>query len=247
MKNGQMNVALLITGGGTTMREILRACKDGRMPHVNPRLIIASRPDAAGIEKAKAEGMDEKDIVVIRRKGKELPEFLEFGEAIIKACRERGVDFIGQYGWLPLTPPNVIEAFKGMIVNQHPGPLDPGRPDFGGEGMYGRRVHCARLYFVRTLNVDYPTTEVVAHRVYEEFDKGPVLHRAVVPISKHDDPSSLQERALPVEHRIQIETLQMFCEGTVRELVRERPLLPDEAVPVLNMAKHIGITLYPKG
>ena len=229
------------------MREILRACKDGRLPHVNPRLVIASRHDAGGIEKAKAEGIDEKDIVVIRRKGKELPEFLQFGEEILTACRKRGVNFIGQYGWLPCTPPNVIEAYKEMIVNQHPGPLEPGRPDFGGEGMYGRRVHCARLYFVRTLDVYDPTTEVVAHRVIEEYDKGPVLHRATVPILKHDDTGTLQERALPVEHRVQIETLQMFCEGTVCELTRDVPLLPDEAVPVLNMAKHIGITLYPKG
>ena len=243
MKNGSLNVALLISGGGTTMREILRACKDGRLPHVNPKLVVASRFDAGGIEKAKAEGV--KDILVMSPRLYGSP--LEFGEALIGECQKRGVDFIGQYGWLPLTPPNVIEAFQRMIVNQHPGPLDKGRPDFGGKGMYGRRVHCARLYFVRSWRGADQTTEVVAHRVTTEYDKGAVLHTATIPIHEDDDPGSLQERALPEEHRVQIETLHMFSEGTVREVVRERPLLPDNAVGILDMAKHIGITLYPKG
>ncbi len=133
MKNSSLRIALLISGGGTTMREILRATKDGRLPHVIPALMIASREDASGIEKAHEEGMADRNIVVLKPKAFGSPS--AFGAAIISACRNRGVDLVGQYGWLPLTPPNVIEAYENMIVNQHPGPLDPGRPDFGGEGM----------------------------------------------------------------------------------------------------------------
>lgn len=57
------------------------------------------------------------------------------------------------------------------MINQHGGPLDPGRPDFGGRGMYGRRIHCARLYFVRATQRGF-FTEATAQRVALQYDRG---------------------------------------------------------------------------
>ncbi len=247
MINGLLRVALLISGGGTTAREILRACKDGRLPHVDPVLLIASKPEAGGIQKALAEGMSDKNIVVIRPK-RGCPGSPEFGEAILAECRKRGVDFIGQYGWLPVTPSNVIEAYKDMIVNQHPGPLDPANPgmDFGGSGMYGRRVHCARLYFVRKVIGDY-WTEAVSHRVVTELDRGAVLNSARIEIRPTDDVVSLQETLLPIEHQVQIATLRMFSEGTVKEVRRDEPLIRKAMFNILKEAKQVAITLWPQG
>ena len=227
------------------MREIIRACGDDRLRHIDPVLVIASREDAGGIQKAKAEGVADENVVVLKPKSFNSP--FAFGEALIAACRTRRVNFVGQYGWLPLTPPNFIEAYAGMIVNQHPGPLDPGRPDFGGQGMYGCRVHCARLWFARAAGHEHPNTEVVSHRVTAEYDRGAVLHRGWVQILSGDNPGSLQERALPEEHRVQIETLRMFSEGSVHEVTRESPLVPDEQIPLLIEAKRIAARLYPKG
>lgn len=247
MLNGKLRIALLISGGGTTAREILRACKVGRLPHVEPALVIASKPEAGGIQKALAEGMDTKDVIVIRpERGN--PGSPKFGDAILKACREREVQFIGQYGWLPVTPPNVIEAYRDMIVNQHPGPLDPARPgmDFGGPGMYGRRVHCARLYFVRLVGRDF-WTEAVVHRVTPEVDRGAVLNAARVEILPKDDVISLQERVLPVEHQGTIDALGRFSESQVTEIQREKPLIARHELGYLDEAKKIAIALWPNG
>ncbi|MDD5726824.1 MAG: formyltransferase family protein [Patescibacteria group bacterium] len=248
MLNGLLRVALLISGGGTTAREILRACKDGRLPHVHPTLMIASKPDAGGIQKALAEGMSDKDIVVIRPK-RGCPGSPEFGEAILAECRKRDVDFVGQYGWLPVTPGNVIEAYQDMIVNQHPGPLDPERPpgfDFGGDGMYGRRVHCARLYFVRKVIGDY-WTEAVSHRVVTKLDRGAVVNSARIEILPTDDVVSLQESVLPIEHSVQVGTLRMFSEGTVKEIRRDEPLIHRAMFGTLKEAKRLAIMLWPQG
>ncbi len=213
-----MRVALLISGSGTTAESIIRATQDGRLAGVEIACVIASSTEAGGIERTKKAGVPEKDVLVLSPKSFSSRE--EFGEAIIKECRARGVDFVGQYGWLVKTPENVIEAFEGRIANQHPGPLDPGRPDFGGKGMFGRRVHAARLFFVRAVNRDF-WTEATAHRVVAEYDKGAVLCAKQVPILPDDTPESLQARVLPVEHEVQIETLAMFANPAVNREVPE--------------------------
>lgn len=243
-----LRLALLISGGGTTMAAILQACKNGGQLYgkVEPALVISSALDAGGIEKALAAGLSKDDVVVIDPRNFGDPR-QDFGEAIITACRQRSVDVIGQYGWMPTTPPNVVTTYWGKMINQHCGPLDPGRPDFGGQGMYGKRVHCARLYFVRSTRRDF-WTEAVAQRVGIKLDAGPVLHRATLPILPDDDPISLQQRLLPVEHQAQIETLELFASGRIRDLpTRTTPLVaPDEEL-TLQHAKQIARRLFPKG
>jgi len=247
MLNGKLRIGLFASGGGTTARKIFDECNAGRLPHVHPALMIASKVCGA-IQKALEAGMSDKDIVVIRPK-RGCPGSPEFGEAILAECRKRGVDFIGQYGWLPVTPDNVIEAYKDSIVNQHPGPLDPYRPsgfDFGGEGMYGRRVHCARLYFVRSIRDEF-WTEAVSHRVTKKVDRGAVINSARIEILPTDDVISLQERVLPIEHKVSVEALRMFSEGTVKEVRRQEPLVIKSECGILKEAKRIAITLWPQG
>lgn len=239
-----MRLALLISGGGTTAEAIIKACREGRLAGVEPVLVIVSREDAVGIKRAIEAGIPQEDVLVI--KPADCPTSDAFGEAIIAECKKRSVDIIGQYGWLVKTPENVIRAFEGMMVNQHPGPLDPGRPDFGGKGMYGRRVHCARLLFVRRVNRDF-WTEATTQRVAAEFDKGAVLKRKQTPIFENDDVESLQKRLLPVEYEVQIETLADFAAGRVRELTRETPLVRPGETGILEECKQEAIAAYPQG
>ena len=239
-----MKIALLISGGGTTAEAIIRACNDGRLQKVIVALVIASKTDIPGIARTKAAGVAGNDIILLRPKDFSSPQ--EFGSAILAECKVRGVDFVGQYGWLPQTPANVIEAYQGMITNQHPGPLDPGHPDFGGEGMYGRRVIAARMLFVRRTNREF-WTEATAQRVAEHLDEGAVLGRRQVPILPEDTVETLQARLLPEEHALQIETLQHFADGKVKELVRNEPLVRPEEYALLEECKKEAIKLYPHG
>jgi len=239
-----MRIALLISGGGTTMEAIIKATQNGILENVVSALVIASNENAGGIEKAKKLGIKNEDILIINPKNFENRE--KFGEEIIKECKKRKVNFIGQYGWHWLIPENVINEFKDTIVNQHPGPLDNGRPDFGGAGMYGLRVHQARLLFVRKVNRDF-WTEATAHRVTVKFDKGQILKRKQVPILKGDTAESLQARVLPIEHEVQIETLRDFANNTVSEFIREKPLIYKDEEKILEECKELAKKMYPKG
>lgn len=237
----ELRLALLISGGGTTMREIIRASNDGRLPMVKSVLVIASRPDAGGIAKALEEGMCSGDVMVINPH--EFPDEEAFGRRIIVACAQRGVNFIGQYGWMPHTPDNVINRFRGQMTNQHPGPPR----DFGGKGMYGRRVHCARLLFVRETKRDY-WTEAISQWVDPTWDAGNILISRRVEILPEDDVSSLQDRVLPIEHEVQIDTLKTISEQPlfVHGSASVSLVQPDE-VELLERCKRIACLLYPKG
>lgn len=240
MSNG-LRLAMLISGGGTTMQRIIQACQSGELPRVVPVCVIASNRLAGGIAKAQKLNVPTK---IICRQDFHCAD--AFGEALLRVCQQYAVDMVGQYGWLPITPGNFIVAYQQAFTNQHPGPLDPGHLDFGGKGMYGRRVHAARLLFCRRVGHDF-WTEATAQRVDVKVDKGSVLCRKPVRILPEDDVQSLQERVLPVEHAAQIETLAGFANGRVVELVRDERLVPEEEKFVLFEAQRAACLLFPHG
>lgn len=246
MLNGKMNIAVFITGGGTTMREVLWACKNRHLSHANLALIIASRPDAGGIEKAMKAGFSQENIVVIVRKDFSNPE--AYGEAILRECKLREVDLIAQCGFIPTMPANVIAEYRQMIFNQHPGPLDHKRIGFGGKWMRGTAVHAAVLRFAELVKREFKTTEATVHRVTDEVDGGAILGRRLVEIWKGDTAETLAARVLPYEHNLVVETILRFSEyGGPQEFHRETPLiLPGEEV-LLEEAKVAGRTAFPNG
>lgn len=254
-----MKTALLISGSGTTAEVIIKASQAGRFKKILPVVVIASRPDAAGIEKAKKLGIE---TVVINPA--DFSSTKLFGEALLKNLLDRHIKFVSQNGWLPLTPVNVVESFRNTIINQHPGPLDPGRPmDFGGKGMYGARVTCARLAYLWTTG-DEPFTEATTHFVTEEFDRGEIIRAVRMNLPKlsktismellETNPQPLieatheiQAQLLPVEHDNVIFTLVEFENGTAYRHTRPAPLVPGKYYDILRKAKELAIKLFPDG
>lgn len=228
-----LRLALLISGKGSTAAAIIRKFRDSN--EIIPVCVIASNPQAGLVNVIKA-GMDEKATYVISPKM--MSSSTHFGEALLKICKKHEVDLVGHYGWLVKTPANLINEYRDMIINQHPGPLDPGRKmDFGGKGMYGKRVHAARLSFVKATDKDW-WTEVTCHRVTEEYDEGMILDRIEVPIRPNDTVDTLADRALLEEHKLQIRVLQAFAKGTVKEWNRVKPLVDSRDYALLERIKN---------
>lgn len=246
-----LRVACLASGGGSTVAAILDAIRSGHLPGVTVPLIITNKANAGVIEKAKARGYGLDCITLIDRKAFDSEE--AFGESILRECRQRSIDFIGQYGWLPRTPRNVIEAYRGRLVNQHPGLVsgmrseNERRLDFGGKGMYGRRVVAASHYFHRKWPQFFPCTYATAHHVTEGIDEGRVIRAWAVQMSLTESVDQLHKRMLPVEHMVQIATLGDFAsEGCFTEVEQPssiEPLLVDD----LENAKMQAIRDYPNG
>lgn len=243
----------LASGGGSTIEAIYRATQGKAsvpLENVELSLVIASKKSAGVLERMRRAGMDEKDLLVLPQGWSKDQDLL--ADFILEECAKRNVNLIGQWGWLVKTPAKVIQHFHWglMMVNQHPGPLDPRAHgyDFGGDGMYGRRVTAARMHFCHMVGRDF-WTEATAHHVTAEYDQGAVIGRTRLDFDlKKDTVDSLQSRMLPVEHRLQIEVLQDFANGTV-EIVEREPhyLVHRGEEEILAQAKEVAIEEYPTG
>ncbi|MDO8599987.1 MAG: formyltransferase family protein [bacterium] len=232
----------LISGGGTTMREIVLACRSGLIP-LDPACVISSDPKASGIEKAKKLGV--RTAVVDPNNFRTQSGVVDqesFGLEIKKILLKHGVSVVTQNGWMPLTPEVVIDEYKSLMFNQHPGPV----PEFGGKGMYGRRVHAARLLFVRNTQNRDPWTLAIAQKVDKDFDKGKVVEEQRVDISPNDTVDDLQQRVLSAEYAVQIRLLQNFCSGNLRDLPERKLVLKGEE-HILFEARRNARFLYPHG
>jgi folate-dependent phosphoribosylglycinamide formyltransferase PurN len=261
------NLAILTSGSGSTMAAIVDAVRAGNLPGIKPVVVISSRTTAPGIEKARERGIP---VEVVRRK--DFVNEAAFGDKLLEVCRRYQVTLVSQNGWLPLTPGNLIAQYTGRIINQHPGPLDPEHGhDFGGGGMYGRRVLAARILYCWYTGSDY-WTEATTHQVTAGFDEGGVLCRTQVPVpaltvqkpvsadlgvsaeiqvnreAVVSAVAELQKALLPVEHQAVIETLAAF--GAGREVpvqTRSTPLVAPAQYSILNAVKQLAIQLYPHG
>lgn len=246
LQNGKLNLAICISGGGTTMKEVLVATGDGRLKRVNPALIISSDRNAGGLIKALDFGVPTKDVIVVEKRNFKSQH--DFGTAILNQLERKNIDLIAMCGWLPLMPINVIEGYEGFIFNQHPGPLDnPGRLGFGGKGMFGKAVHHAVVKFSHHVDRMFSTCATV-HRTTERFDEGSIIGMEPVNILPDDIAETLAARVLPKEHALVIQTIYNFSEtGKVCEHHRLEPLIHEDEESILAIAEADAIAKYPNG
>ena len=123
--------------------------------------------------------------------------------ALAAAMREAGVEWIVLSGYLRRLGPKILAAYKDRILNIHPGPI----PAFGGEGMYGRRVHEA------VVAAAAPASAITIHLVDEEYDHGAVLAVREVPLEPGETADSLEARVTALEPEVFVETLQRLASG----------------------------------
>ncbi|HJV49430.1 MAG TPA: phosphoribosylglycinamide formyltransferase [Geothrix sp.] len=174
-------LALFISGTGGNALNLLRACREGRVPAV-PVLGLASTPKAGGIQRLEAEGLS--TAVVVR---KDFGSDEAFSEACYQAAEMAGAEVICLCGWLKkLTVPR---RWEGRILNIHPGLL----PRWGGPGMYGMHVHRAVLVAGET------ESGATVHLVDGEYDHGRILEQMRVPVQAGDTPEDLQKRVYAAE------------------------------------------------
>src|SRR5262249_19836955 len=124
-----LRLAVLISGGGTTLQNLLDRCADGRLP-ARVAVVVSSRADAFGLERARRAGVPAH---VVERKG--CASRAEFSQRILDHARAAGAGLVGMGGFLQLL--EVPEDFRNKVMNVHPALL----PAFGGKGYHGLNVH----------------------------------------------------------------------------------------------------------
>lgn len=171
-------IAVFISGGGTDLQSLIDSVheKSGVI-----RLVVSSRGDAYGLERAKAVGIE----TMVLPKG-------DYDSAVLEELERREVEWIVLAGFLKILSPELIRHFPRHIVNIHPSLI----PAFSGPGFYGMRVHEA----VYRAGVKWSGATV--HFVSEVVDGGAILLQEVVPVLEAEGPEEIAGKVLEVEHRI---------------------------------------------
>ena len=108
-----LNIGVLVSGGGTNLQKLIDAQAAGEIVNGQLRVVIASRPDAYALERAKKAGIE---AITLRRK--DYPDVDTYSQALIDALQERQVDLVVLAGFLSVLGPSVIEAYPRRILNQ---------------------------------------------------------------------------------------------------------------------------------
>ncbi len=193
-----MKVAVLISGGGTTLRNFLEKKSAGELD-VDVDLVISSCPDAGGLVYAAEAEIPTK---IVRREACRTPE--QFRDEIFAPCRDAEVDLVLMGGFLKhvLIPTD----FTDRVLNIHPALI----PACSGKGYYGLRVHQA------VLASGAKVSGCTVHFVDDEYDHGPILLQRVVPIAEGDTPELLAKRVFAAECEAYPEALRLLQAGEVR-------------------------------
>lgn len=195
-------IAVLISGGGTTLRNILQKIAAGEL-NVAVKLVISSNPSAGGLRFAAAAAIP---AIVLRYKDYPNPE--AYRDAVFQPCREAGVQLVVMGGFLKhvLIPPD----FEHRVMNIHPGLI----PAFCGQGFYGHHVHQAALDYGVKLS------GCTVHFADNEYDHGPIILQRTVPVLDDDTPETLAARIFEQECETYPEAIRLFAEGRLQVVGR---------------------------
>lgn len=189
-----INLGVLISGSGTNLQAMIDAIDadklDARIP-----LVISSRPDAYGLKRAHAAG-----IQTMALSRDVYQDYEAANEIIASALRKAGCDYVAMAGYMRMVTDPILLAFPNRVVNLHPALL----PSFKG-------AHAIQDAFDAGVKV----TGVTVHFANAEYDKGPIIAQRPVIVEETDTVDTLEAKIHDVEHVLYPETLQLIAEGRV--------------------------------
>ncbi len=174
-------IVFLISGRGSNMAAIVRACASERWP-ATVAAVISHRPGAAGLAFAAERG-----IATATLDHRAFADREAFDAALSQAIDEHAPDVVVLAGFMRILTPGFVQRYAGRLVNIHPSLL----PVFPG-------LHTHR----RALEAGCKLAGATVHYVTAELDHGPIIAQGVVPVLPHDTEERLAERVLAIEHRL---------------------------------------------
>ena len=191
MTTNRKRVAVLISGRGSNMEALERACRDADYP-AQIVGVISNKADAKGLEYAAAHG-----IAALAIPHKNYPTREAHDAAMHEALIALQPDFIACAGYMRIMTPEFVSKWEGRMLNIHPSLL----PEFKGTHTHER-----------ALEAGVKEHGCSVHFVTAELDDGPVIAQAKVPVLAGDTPDSLSARVLVEEHKLYPKALRMVCE-----------------------------------
>ncbi len=189
-----LKIAVLLSGSGTNLQALIDDIAAGTLDAEIVK-VVASRPDAYGIERAKAAGIP----VLVMNKA--LYVDAEAADTqIVVDVQAAGAEYIIMAGYMRKVTPVMLRAFPNRVLNLHPALL----PSFKG-------AHAIRDAFEAGVKV----TGVTVHFANEDYDKGPIVAQRAIEVAEDDTLESLEEKIHAVEHSLYPQAVQLIAEGRV--------------------------------
>ena len=192
------NLVILISGGGSNMAAILKAAQTQRWADTlgaQVSAVISNRPDAQGLELAKAQGVATAVVDHLSYPTRE-----SFDQALMGSIDTHNPALLVFAGFMRILTPGFVSHYEGRLVNIHPSLL----PAFTGLHTHQRALDAGCKFAGATV-----------HRVTAELDHGPILEQAVVPVLPGDDAKTLAARVLTQEHLIYPRAIAKLLRGAV--------------------------------
>jgi phosphoribosylglycinamide formyltransferase-1 len=193
-----MKLAFLASNNGSSLRAIVAAIEAGELA-ATPCLVVSNRKAAPALEFAGEHGIAARCIPTTA-------DPTRSDELLATALTEAGADLVILSGYLRKLGPATLAAFEGRILNIHPALL----PRYGGQGMYGRRVHDA------VIAAGERETGATVHVVDGEYDHGAIVAQVRLAIAPGDTAESVERKVTTAEPRLFVETLQKLGSGSLK-------------------------------
>ena len=199
-------IGVLLSGRGSNFEALADSVVAGRIPDAEIAIVISNKPDAHGLERAKARGINAR---AIPSKGLQREEY---DRQVVAVLVEHKVDLICLAGYMRLLSPYFVAAFPQRILNIHPSLL----PSF--PGLESQK---------QALEYGVKFAGCTVHFVDENLDAGPIILQATVPVCDGDDEHALSDRILREEHRLYTEAVKIILSGNYK-IVGRRVLSPQK-------------------
>ena len=189
----RLKIGVLLSGSGTNLQAIIDAIAGGLPTDIV--LVVSSRPDAYGIERARAAGIP--TLVMNREK---YADVLAADAQIVEALREAGAEYVVMAGYMRKVTSVMLDAFPNRVLNLHPALL----PSFKG-------AHAIADAF----NAGVKVTGVTVHFANADYDKGPIVAQRAITVAEYDTLDTLEAKIHDVEHVLYPEVIGLIAEGRV--------------------------------
>ena len=189
----RLKIGVLLSGSGTNLQAIIDAIVEGLPTDIV--LVVSSRPDAYGIERARAAGIP--TLVMNREK---YADVLAADARIVEALQEAGAEYVVMAGYMRKVTSVMLDAFPNRVLNLHPALL----PSFKG-------AHAIADAF----NAGVKVTGVTVHFANADYDKGPIVAQRAITVAENDTLDTLEAKIHDVEHVLYPEVIGLIAEGRV--------------------------------
>lgn len=208
-----MNIAVLVSGGGTNLQALIDAQKVGGLGSGEIVCVISSKAGVYALERAAKAGIPG-EVLPARSSGEDV------SAALLALLEKYKVDLVILAGFLSILDEQVVKAYENRIINVHPALI----PAFCGKGYYGLRVHEAAL------EKGVKVTGATVHFVNEIPDGGAIILQKAVEVKADDTPERLQRRVMEqAEWELLPKAAALFCDGKLT-VVDNRVMITEESI-----------------